>query len=144
MNIRHNVRGLFSGLLGKQPESGTAVADAGVSSTPSESEITLRERRQSPRRYGDPVEVRLKSYEYSEAACGPTAWVRDRSKTGIALATEKSLDVGTWLRVRPTNVPEDVAWVDVLVKDVRSQGPRWLLGCQFVEVPPRELLMLFR
>jgi hypothetical protein len=88
--------------------------------------------------------VRLKSYEYTDAACGSTGWVRDRSPGGLGLATERPLDVGTWLRVRPTIVPDDVAWVDVLVKDVRPQGPRWVLGCQFVEVPPRELLMLFR
>src|SRR5207249_139142 len=104
----------------------------------------MRERRGAPRRYGDPVEVRLKSYEYTDASCGATGWVKDRSHGGLALTTEKPLEVGSWLRVRPTIVPDDVAWVDLLVRDVRPQGPRWVLGCQFVEAPPRELLLLFR
>src|SRR3954452_18646246 len=104
MNIRHNVRGIFSGLLGKQRESGTALADPAPANTPSENDTTMRERRLAPRRYGDPVEVRLKSYEYADASCGLTGWVRDRSPGGLALSTEKPLDVGTWLRVRPTIV----------------------------------------
>jgi hypothetical protein len=144
MNIRHNVRGIFSGLLGRQRDAGAALDDSNHPTTAPESDATLRERRLAPRRYGDPVEVRLKSYEHADANCGSTGWVRDRSQGGLALSTDKPLDVGTWLRIRPTIVPDDVAWVDVLVKDVRPQGPRWVLGCQFVEEPPRELLLLFR
>jgi PilZ domain len=102
------------------------------------------ERRATPRRYGDPVEVHLRSHEHADPACGPRGWVRDRCLNGLALTTEKPIEIGSWLRIRPTTVPDDVAWVDVMVRNCRQQGSRSVVGCQFVEAPPRELLLLFR
>jgi PilZ domain len=144
MNIRPNFLGLFAALLHRQRNAPSTLQSAPKPNPASESNSVPVERRAAPRRYGDPVEVRLRSYEHADPACGPTGWVRDRSQHGLALTTEKPLDIGSWLRVRPTNVPDDVGWVDVMVRHCRPQGSRSIVGCNFVEAPPRELLLLFR
>ena len=137
-----NLRGILSGILGRERDSSSPVSPPSTASA--EIATARQERRAFPRRYGDPVEVRLRSYEFGDPPCGPTGWVRDRCPGGLGLAVEKPLVVGTWLRVRPTHVMEDVPWVDLIVRHCHPQGNRWVVGCQFVEKPPRELMLLFR
>ncbi len=144
MKLRTNVFGFFGAFLRRQHEAAPSLERSPSSNPSSENNQATQERRASPRRYGDPVEVHLRTYEYLDAACGRTGWVRDRSAGGLGLTTEKPLEVGSWLRVRPTSVPDDVPWVDVMVRHCRPQGAKWVLGCQFVEPPPHELLLLFR
>ena len=138
-----NLRGFFSNLRG-QDRTGVVSSAPGSPAPVSAEANAAAERRTVPRRYGDPVEVRLCSYEYSDLTCGPTGWVRDRCPNGLALTVGKPLEIGSWVRARPTFVPEDAAWVDVMVRNCRPQGNRWILGCQFVESPPREVMLLFR
>ena len=144
MNLRPNLLGLFAALLHRQRNAVASLENSSKAKPASESNAVPVERRASPRRYGDPVEVRLRSYDYADPACGPTGWVRDRCPNGLALTTDKPIEVGSWLRVRTSNVPDDVAWVDVTVRHCRPQGSRSVVGCHFVEAPPRELLLLFR
>jgi hypothetical protein len=141
MNLRSNFLGLWAALLRRQRAAGAGPLS---SNAQPENHPVQQERRASPRRYGDPVEVHLRSYDYVDPPCGAKGWVRDRSRGGLGLTTEKPVDIGIWLRVRPTSVPDDVAWVDVLVRHCRAQGTRYVVGCQFVEPPPHELLLLFR
>jgi hypothetical protein len=144
MRIRPNLLGLFAALLHRQRDAVQGAELVRPQNLISANGALIEERRASPRRYGDPIEVHLRSYENQVPACGPKGWVRDRSAGGLGLTTEMPIDVGAWLKVRPTTVPDDVAWVDVLARHCRAQGSRWVLGCQFVEPPPRELLVLFR
>jgi hypothetical protein len=139
-----SLRSILSGLLHKDREADATSSKASQSTpSPLNGGIT-QERRAFPRRYGDPVEVRLQSYEYTDPPCGAKGWVRDRCPGGLGLTVEKPMEIGAWLRVRPTYVMEDVPWVDVLVKHCHPQGNRWVVGCQFVEPPPRELMLLFK
>ena len=139
-----SLRGLFSSLRGRERTGVNSATVTSPATGAADSAVAIQERRAGHRRYGDPVEVHLCSFEYSKPVCGSTGWVRDRCPNGLAFTVEKPLDIGSWLRVRPTFVPEDAAWVDVLVRHCHPQGNRWVLGCQFVESPPRELMLLFR
>src|SRR5579862_8729018 len=107
-----NLRGILSGILGRDRDSSSTSA----STASADIANARQERRAFPRRYGDPVEIRLRSYEFGDPPCGPTGWVRDRCPGGLGLTVEKPMEVGAWLRVRPTHVMEDVPWAQVIVR----------------------------
>ena len=71
------------------------------------------------------------------------AWVKNRSAGGIGLSVTEHLSEGKHLSVRPTLVPEGVAWVVVEVKNCRPFMGRWMLGCRFINPPQDDLLALF-
>jgi hypothetical protein len=99
------------------------------------------ERRQSPRRGGEPLEVFIRSDD--ESADSRRAWVKNRSAGGIALSVTEPVTEGIQLSVRPTLVPEGVPWVLVEVKYCRPFMGRWVLGCRFIDPPPDDVLALF-
>jgi hypothetical protein len=136
-------RGMLSGLRNRA-RAGFAPPELSSSAQLSNAAVAVQDRRRSPRRYGDPVEVRLSSYEATDLPCGPTGWVRDRCLNGLAFTVDKPLEIGCWVRARPTFVSEDAAWVGLLVRHCHQQGNRWVIGCEFVETPPREVMLLFR
>ncbi len=144
MNRRTNLMGLFAALLGRQRAMAPSLERSPSSNTSSESSPVREERRASPRRYGDPVEVHLRSYEYLDPPCGRTGWVRDRSAGGLGLTTEKPLEVGSWLRVRPDFGSGRRLLGGCPCAPLPAPRRKWVLGCQFVEPPPHELLLLFR
>jgi hypothetical protein len=99
------------------------------------------ERRQSPRRWGEPLEVFIWSNDAS--ADSRRAWVKNRSVGGIGLSVTEPVPEGVQLSVRPTLVPEGVPWVLVEVKNCRPFVGRWMLGCRFVDPLPDDVLALF-
>jgi hypothetical protein len=98
------------------------------------------ERRQARRRYGDPVQVLLRDAN-PEPLRG---WVMDRSSGGLGISSPAPVAVGALLYVRVALVPEGVPWVAVEVKHCRPRANRWLIGCQLLEAPSKEVLLLFR
>jgi hypothetical protein len=106
------------------------------------SATAVPERRQSPRRWGIPVEVFLGDDQ--PAAESPRGWIRNRSAGGLGLSTTQPRAEGTLLRVRVTTVPESVPWVAVIVKNCHPLGDRWMLGCQFAAPPPTDVVLTFR
>jgi hypothetical protein len=66
-------------------------------------------------------------------------WVRDRSTKGLGLSCCEEVLPGTSLYVRAAFVPDDVAWIAIVVKPAN-----WLLAGGFSEPPPKEVLLLFR
>lgn len=97
------------------------------------------ERRTSPRREGAPITVCI---------TGPLvgtfeAAVLDRSVQGLGLSAPRPVARGAVLRIRPTNAPTSIPWIQVRVKNCRKRGQRWMLGCQFVETPSWDVLLLF-
>jgi PilZ domain len=100
-----------------------------------------REKRSSLRREGNPVEVLV---DGATALDQPIkGLVIDRSRGGLQLSLEQPVKVGSLLRVRPPTAPEDLPWVEILVRHCQARGDRWHLGCAFTEELPWSVLLLF-
>ena len=100
------------------------------------------ERRQSPRRWGDPIEVFVRGeLTTAEPARG---WVKNRSAGGLCIAVSQPVVEGTILEVRFTLAPDTIPWVRAQVKGCRSVTGRWMLHCQYLGVPSPEAVLLFR
>jgi hypothetical protein len=100
------------------------------------------ERRRSPRRYGNPVQILLSDGRLADDS--PRAWVMDRSKGGLGIASPHPYYQGTNLGVRVANAPPGTPIVYVQVKSCHERAGRWFLNCAFIAVPPQEVLLLFR
>jgi hypothetical protein len=106
------------------------------------STLSFTERRQAPRRWGDPVQVVIwDGYPSSNPARG---WIVNRSAGGLGLSEAQPALEGALLSVRVAIAPETLPWTQVQVKSCIPVTGRWILGCQFVETPPREVLLMFR
>jgi PilZ domain len=104
--------------------------------------VTFTERRQAPRRWGDPVQVLISD---GNSAIEPSrGWIVNRSAGGLGLAAGQPVLEGTVLSVRVTVAPDSVGWTQLQVKSCVPSTGRWILGCQFRETPAREVLLLFR
>ncbi len=100
------------------------------------------ERRQSPRRWGDPIEVFLRNEPTTaEPARG---WVKNRSAGGLCIAVSQPVPDGTILEVRFTQAPVTIPWVRAQVCACRSAAGRWMLHCQYLGTPSPEAVLLFR
>lgn len=100
------------------------------------------ERRQSPRRWGDPIEVFLRGeMTTAEPARG---WVKNRSAGGLCISVSRPVPEGAILEVRFTLAPDTIPWVRAQVKGCRSATGRWMLHCQYLGDPSPEAVLLFR
>ena len=116
------------------PKATEAVVDPATPSEP--------ERRQSPRRWGDPIEVLLRpELTTPEPARG---WVKNRSAGGLCISVSQPVPEGTILEVRFSLAPTTIPWVQAQVKGCRSVTGRWILHCQYVGIPSPEAVLLFR
>jgi hypothetical protein len=70
-------------------------------------------------------------------------WVVDRSAGGLCLSLEKPLDIGTFLKIRPSKAPVTAPWIEIQVRSCRADEANWELGCQFITIPPFNTLLLF-
>jgi len=93
------------------------------------------DRRTSPRREGGIVEILVSD----DSAQVPAVRGRlvDRSKGGMALEliVEGEVDPGTVLSVRTADMPLNMPWVQVVVRNRRSADVGWQLGCEYVKMP---------
>jgi len=107
-----------------------------------DSTISFTERRQTPRRWGDPVQVLIRDeYPANEPARG---WIANRSTGGLGLSAPQPAVEGALLSVRTTTAPDTMPWTRVQVKGCNPSAGHWILNCQFVETPAREVLLMFR
>jgi CheY-like chemotaxis protein len=92
-------------------------------------EVPRPDRRQYPRRAGDPVavEVAVPNGQDTRQAQGE---VVDRSSGGLGLAFAGEPPAADRLRVRPAGQPEYVT-AEVKVRHRRRRDGGWLVGCQF-------------
>jgi len=97
------------------------------------------ERRIERRRIGNPVSIVIADPSAEDEPC--SAWVMDRSLTGLGLWADAAEPVGSVLTVRPTQAED--WWTQVIVKHCREERGNWVLGCQFVEAVPWKQLRLF-
>jgi hypothetical protein len=121
--------------------SGDAPSSYGSAATTGDSSWMTRERRATPRRKGNPIEVLLSD----ATGKGPQRRGRvvDRSLGGLCVAVPDPVPVGTILSVRPATAPPSVPWVQVEVRNQRDCESRWELGCAFVHRPPLNIILLF-
>jgi hypothetical protein len=98
------------------------------------------DQRQGLRRTGNPIDVQINDLELK----GPvrTGMVVDRSLRGLCLAVESPYEVNGIICVRPSG-DSSLPWIKVTVKNCRYVGKAYELGCEFVQVPPSNILMLF-
>jgi hypothetical protein len=104
--------------------------------------LSFTERRQAPRRWGDPVQVLIwDEYSATEPSRG---WIMNRSTGGLGLSAARPSLEGALLSVRVAVAPDTVPWTRVQVKGCNPSAGRWILNCQFFETPLREVLLMFR
>ena len=63
---------------------------------------------------------------------------------GLGLSAAQSTLEGAILSVRVGVAPETDPWTRVQVKSCNPATGRWILNCQFVEAPPREVMLMFK
>lgn len=97
------------------------------------------ERRIERRRIGNPVSIVIADPSAADEPC--SAWVMDRSLTGLGVWADAAEPVGSVLTVRPAQAED--WWTRVIVKHCREERGNWVLGCQFVEAVPWKQLRLF-
>jgi hypothetical protein len=97
------------------------------------------ERRTSPRRRGSCVAAHLTDDSDGEPA---EVWVVDRSLGGVCLLGEAPVAVGSQLRVRPRHA-SDPHWTPIRVRGCQRDRDGWMIHCQFLQIPPMNVLLLF-
>ena len=100
----------------------------------------IRQRRTALRRKGNPIDVQIAA-DAKEAPS--SAMVIDRSDRGLCLAVNYPHRVGAVVNVRPVAGDPSLTWVPVQVRNCRYVGKAYEVGCEFVKVPPRSVLILF-
>jgi len=99
----------------------------------------LAKRGAASRRRGGAVEVLIRPKRSEQAIPGS---VFDRSAGGLGLTAARQFPRGTRLLVKPTETPL-APWVEMEVRNTTKLEHEWLLGCQFVEPPPYDVLVAF-
>lgn len=61
------------------------------------------------------------------------SWIGDHSSGGLCLRLPEKLgEVGSILSIRAAEDGDEVPWVPVQVRHVRSEAGQWYAGCQFL------------
>jgi hypothetical protein len=122
------------GRLFLRPQKCTVSGDPGNLESPD-----TRDRRSDFRRTGNPVPIDL---------CDPAGridpfigWVSDRSRGGLALTVECEVPIGTVLEIR-LQQNQEIFPVPIRVCSCRRSREGYILGSQFVQTPPWNVLLL--
>lgn len=99
------------------------------------------DKRASYRRAGNPVLVTVSPA--GDHRNPWSAWVIDRSRQGVRLASERPLTVGETYDVRPVQAPPAAPWIAAEVRHCTKADGHWDAGCSFPQPPPMLVLMLF-
>jgi hypothetical protein len=127
----------------RAPLPAQSTADTVVSSsTTLLPRVSFVERRQAPRRWGDPVQVFI--WDGNPANERSRGWIVNRSTGGLGLSAAQPVPEGTFLNVRVAVAQDSAEWTQLQLKSCTPSAGRWILGCQFVETPPREIQLMFR
>ena len=101
--------------------------------------ITL-DRRTSPRRKGNSVEIQLVIPPSTQPIQG---WIIDRSIGGLRVLLDREVPSGLIVQVRPGTNHTKLPWVDTTVKSCRLEGTYFDVGLQFVQTPNLNVMMQF-
>jgi hypothetical protein len=70
-------------------------------------------------------------------------WIVDRSLGGFCLSVDQPIEEGQFLRLRATDAPQNIPWVEVHVKRCQQRDASWEVGCEFVHRPSWEAMLTF-
>ncbi len=98
------------------------------------------ERRRTPRRPGNPVEVTVLGLGGFGDDRGV---IKDRSSAGLGLWVRRPVEPGAYLRVRACNAPDGTPWAELRVRWCRMEKDYFELGGDFVQPPPVGVLLTF-
>lgn len=89
------------------------------------------ERRQAPRRTGNPVRVEL----LDELAMDEPiyAWVLNRSSDGVGVLVDEPVEAGIHVNVRPAQPAAGYPWTPARVIYCFPERTSWRVGCQFLQ-----------
>jgi hypothetical protein len=107
------------------------------------SQGSTSERRQAPRRRGNPVAVLLSD---EDVATEPIdGYVVDRSINGLGVELEDwvNVEAGMVLAVRPKSGAKCAAWTRVVVRNYEKVGSHPRLGCEFTRPPDSQTRLHF-
>jgi hypothetical protein len=99
------------------------------------------EKRYALRRTGRPIKILIAQGDEKEQQY--EGWVVDRSVGGLCLSVAAPVAENTILSVRALNAPEQIPWVKLEVKRCQATRDNYELGCQFVNTPTWNVLLLF-
>jgi len=99
------------------------------------------EKRSAARRKGGVVQILISDETAQAEPWG--GYVVDRSLGGICVGAKRRAQPGTLLTLRTVDAPAGTPWLEVKVRSCREGTDGWMLGCQFVRIPPTGLLFLF-
>ena len=98
------------------------------------------ERRTSLRRRGNFVAADLTDGGDEEPL---RVWVVDRSLGGLCLLVEAPIDAGSELHVRPQHASGAAQWIPIRVRSCQRDREGWMVHCQFLKLPPMNVMLLF-
>ena len=101
------------------------------------------DRRQGSRRSGPGTPIRVCAAPDVEPLVTDEGLVLDRSMGGLCFAAHHPFVEGAVLFVRALDVPPGSPWVGVTVRNCRDCGDHVLIGCEFLETLPWNVLLLF-
>lgn len=101
-----------------------------------------QDRRASPRRKGNIVEVEVKVTPQGDEPL-LRGLVIDRSQGGLRLLLDVALDEGFVVKVRPTAVGSAAMWAEVTIRSCKREGTQYKMGCQFHQMPSWNQLLQF-
>lgn len=101
------------------------------------------DRRKAVRRADRPTPIRVAGAPRGDGRTADEGLVTDRSSRGLCFASERRYAIGTGLFVRAEGAPAETPWVAVTVRNCRDAGEYFLLGCEFQEEVPWNVLLLF-
>lgn len=117
---------LLQSLLDDARSASDSGSGSWVSTTPTD-------RRRSRRRWLNPIEVVVLSPFHEQPLHG---LVVNRSVGGLAILADYDFAPETVLRIRPTDAPPGVGYIDVCVRHTKSASRLFVIGCQYKgEVP---------
>lgn len=135
------------------PACGTEAADASSSfpdprvypmSVPPSATLSASgspEKRRAPRRGSNLAVVRItRPGSWSKSAEG---WVVNKSLGGMCLCSPRKFDTDAILEITPKRQSGSDSTLEVRVVQVRTEGTRYMLHCQFTKHPPAHVLRLF-
>lgn len=99
------------------------------------------EKRAQFRRVGNAVMIQVADAD--EQRHPFQAWVIDRSRHGLRIASERKLTVGDMVTVRPVLATPSTPWCAVEVRHCIAIDGHWEVGCRFLAPPPIQVMVLF-
>jgi hypothetical protein len=123
----------------RRPSRVHAPPDQGPSFLPLETAGATPDRRASPRRGGNAVQVLLRLDQDQDPSLG---WVLNRSGGGLCVLSDRPMAVQAILQIRPDSDRAE-GWTEAVVRSCRPEGEQYELGLQFLSKPSWGYMMQF-